>query len=130
MAPAAAKPLAPAAPDKLSAVRSDMNLAADKKAAGVGFLNNLITRFKGIGSKGWGQVGNGNANRIGAGMAALARSEKDMTKAEEFRKMLGKCALCKRDEHDGKCKLLTKIGMDPPTEGLSSINHNSTLVRY
>jgi hypothetical protein len=28
-------------------------LAADKRAAGVGFLNSLITRFKGIGKKGW-----------------------------------------------------------------------------
>lgn len=75
-APAKASPGASAADDAA-------NLKADKKAGGVGFLNSLISRFKGIGSKAWGQVSGGvrQGPGIAAGMAALHRSE-DMDKMD------------------------------------------------
>jgi hypothetical protein len=135
-------------PVPLSQPSDAANLASDKKAAGIGFLSNLISRFKGIGNKNWAKVGNGNANRIGAGAAALARSEKPMglrvkstipklvkkmkpmTKAEAFGgdNGLGNCLHCRKIEHGGPCKPLAKEMMDAPTSGLSSVNHNVRLV--
>ncbi len=58
------------------------NLAADKKAAGVGFLNSLITRFKGVGNRTWAKVGGAGttAGALRAMGTRMARSEGDMKK--------------------------------------------------
>lgn len=57
------------------------NLAADKKAAGVGFLNSLITRFRGVGNKTWAKVGGagttaGATRAMGARMALSEKTAK------------------------------------------------------
>lgn len=61
-------------------------LAADKRAGGVGFLNSLISKFRGTGNANWQQVATApskakTGSRLAAGMGALARSE--MTKADK-----------------------------------------------
>ncbi|MBA3353695.1 MAG: hypothetical protein H0U23_14965 [Blastocatellia bacterium] len=82
------------------------DLAADKKAAGMGFFNNLFAKLKGTGNKTWGDLtGTGRKNgSMGASMAALARNESasvgsPLVKAE----FLGNCVLCNCVEHRGSC---------------------------
>jgi len=57
MTPAGPRPTPAAKPagraEGLHAPASDATLAADKAAAGVGLLRNLITRFRGIGARSW-----------------------------------------------------------------------------
>src|ERR1700690_968357 len=47
--------------------------------------------------------------------------KKLLTKAE-----MGSCAMCKKEEHAGKCM---KSEVPAPTEGLSAMNHNRTMLR-
>jgi len=61
------------------------NLAADKKAAGVGILNSLISRFRGIGKKGWSAPSNhvsqaGAVRAMGTRMAMAEDGPSDKTK--------------------------------------------------
>lgn len=91
---------APAAPASNPAA----DLKADKKAAGIGFLSNLLSRFRKpapAAPVGSGPVRSQASPYAGVrGMAALARSEAcGMT----LLKSLGDCALCGKSEHLGRC---------------------------
>lgn len=101
------------------------DLAEDKRAAGVGFLSNLITRFKGVGNKTWGQTA--RTSPRASGVRPLQRSAKPETKKPFSMKKeeMGKCAMCSKMEHDGTCK---KLEVPPSTEGLSMTNHNRSLL--
>ncbi len=130
------------------------DLKADKKAAGIGFLNNLLSRFRkpqGVVGSVSGPVRSQASPYAGVrGMAALARSE---ACGINLLKSLGDCPMCGTSEHLGKCPEKTKApaakakksvklpgtglrvknkskkGEVPPqTEGLSSLNHNSRLL--
>lgn len=86
-----------------SAVQDAANLAADKKAGGVGWLNSLISRFrKPVAAPiGTGPVRSQMSPFQGIrGAAALARSESFET---DLRKSLGNCVLCNKEEHLGNC---------------------------
>lgn len=76
--PAADDPGMPGAPS------SDANLKEDLKAAGVGFLRNLITKFRGVGNKTWSDLtGAGPASQgraVRAMGSRMAMGEKDMDK--------------------------------------------------
>lgn len=88
-----------------SAAQDAANLAADKKAAGVGFLQNLISRFRKPAPQapiGTGPVRSQASPYQGIrGMAALARSE--MGYGNDLIKSLGDCAICLKNEHLGEC---------------------------
>jgi hypothetical protein len=79
-----------------------VNLAADKKAAGVGWLNSLMSRFRKPAAAppiGTGPVRSEASVYQGVrGMAALHRSE-DLA----LTKSLGDCAMCGIPEHMGEC---------------------------
>lgn len=86
-----------------SAAQDAANLAADKKAGGVGWLNSLISRFKKpvAAPIGTGPVRSAMGPMQGIrGAAALARSEKE---ENNLYKSLGDCALCRKPEHLGNC---------------------------
>ncbi len=133
VAPATAKPTLPGAKPAPAAAapagNPDADLAADKKAAGVGFLNNLISKFKGVGNAGWKRTATHSPKF--SGVRPLARSEK---KADQpLKKSMGNCLLCKADEHGGACKAspsnprpgkTLKVEPAPQTEGLTMTNHS------
>lgn len=79
-----AAPLAAPAPT-IPGVSNANDLAADKKAGGVGFINALVTKLKGTGNKTWDATGATGAakgkHRMGMAVSALARSE--MKKADK-----------------------------------------------
>lgn len=81
-------------------------LKADMKAGGVGWLNKLVSSFKGTGNKTWEAMRGAGASahkagsRVGAAMGALARSEQEI----DLIKSLGNCVLCNKDEHAGICQ--------------------------
>lgn len=119
-------------PGTVNDVRGQMNdaanLAADKKAGGVGFLRGLFSMFHqpkqslaqaGALAPKWQQQGQLTSQRFN-GARPLQRSEKapmDMKKAA--------LSLTKKDlENDG----FGKEEMPAPTEGLSSINHNRRML--
>src|ERR1700690_267291 len=54
-------------------------------------------------------------------LAPRPDKKKLLTKAE-----MGSCAMCKKEEHAGKCM---KSEVPAPTEGLSAMNHNRTMLR-
>ncbi len=134
-APAAARPTAIVA--RQPSPGAKQQLAADKRAGGVGFLNNLISRFrKPPAASVPTSTGSARAT-FGAPAAAapaarfhgalpLQRSEPDAKKPAKAKKAfaLDKCAMCRKAEHTGMCK----AEMAPPTEGLSSINHNRRML--
>lgn len=81
MTPAGPRPTPAAKPagraEGLHAPASDATLAADKAAAGVGLLRNLITRFRGIGAKTWSAPSNhsSTSGAVRAMGTRMARSE-------------------------------------------------------
>lgn len=87
-------------------------LAEDKKAAGVGFVNALMTRIKGRGNATWEAMRGAGGPKVGFGRTAaaagaLARSEGGM-EGEGLEKSskqndLGNCAFCSKSEHPGDC---------------------------
>lgn len=131
--PTSMKPAATAIVARPPAARQQ--LAADKRAGGVGFLNNLLSRFSrrapadaaptpGIAPA---PVAAPTTSARFHGALPLQRSEKapkkQPTKKSPF--SLDKCAMCMKSEHSGICK----EEMPAPTEGLSSMNHNRTMLR-
>jgi transposase-like protein len=103
---------APAGPEPTGMVsRSHPNveaaqLNADKRAAGIGFLSNLITRFKGVGNKTWANMaGRGPANIARAARTAATRmalSEKDGTKTDAKEPYGGDPVVCPNCGEKGK----------------------------
>jgi hypothetical protein len=69
-------------PKELADKGDAANLAGDKKAAGVGFLNSLVTKFKGIGNSLWHQTASSPSlgRAILAMSTRMARGEKSMEK--------------------------------------------------
>jgi hypothetical protein len=110
-------------------------LAADKKAGGVGFLNALKAKFRrgpapdvaGDADPQFSQQGLQTSKRF-HGALPLQRNEKSpkkvvverveykMSKGELALSKMGKCAGCSKAEHTGMCK------------GLSAANHNRTML--
>jgi hypothetical protein len=111
-------------------------LAADKRAGGVGFLNNLISRFRRPAAAPVAAAPAASAPAAAApatapvrsqrfhGAMPLQRSEPD---AKKPKGVFGddKCLNCKKSEHSGMCK----EEMPAPDEGMSSINHNRNMLR-
>jgi hypothetical protein len=123
-----------ARPANIGGVRANAQLAADKRAGGVGFLNNLLSRFRRPAAS---PPSAAPAQAAAAPAAApvqskrfhgalpLQRSEPDAAKKPKKAFALDKCAMCRKAEHTGMCKQ----EMDPPTQGLTSANHNRTMLR-
>jgi len=134
-APAAA-PARPTAivarPAAAPAPAARQQLSADKRAGGVGFLNNLLSRFRrppAGAAPTPGIAAAPAAPRVASarfhGALPLQRSEPS-TKAAKKSPFpdAATCFNCKKSEHSGICK----EEMPAPTEGLSGVNHNRNML--
>ena len=140
LAPKVAPTAAPAAPSRPTAIvartaPAGQQLAADKRAGGVGFLNNLLSRFRRSPAAAAPTPGIAAAPAAAPvrsqrfhGALPLQRSEEDpgAKKKSKAKAPFGedKCLNCRKGEHSGMCK----EEMPAPTEGLSSMNHNRNML--
>ena len=98
-----------------NAAQGAADLASDKQAGGVGFLNALIRKFRPL-APAQGQQGQLTSQRF-HGTTALRRGEARMSKAALALAEMGDCAVCKKPESKCLCK------------GISGVNHNRTMMK-
>lgn len=100
-------------PGSLQNVRNQANLAADKKAGGVGWLNSLISRFKGpdksaaIKDQILRKPGGGTPVQAAPVQSVRFHGARPLVRSESFetdlKKSMGNCIFCNKLEHLGSC---------------------------
>ncbi len=86
-----------------SSAKVGADLAADKKAGGVGFLNSLVAKFKGIGAGNWSAPSSGGVRTGMARTASAAFALSEKPTEEKKDNDLGNCVMCSKNEHMGTC---------------------------
>jgi hypothetical protein len=126
--PAAAPPLAsarpaPAPPPAISPVHDKAQIAADKRAGGVGFLNNLISRFSRNKPAASMPTPGMEPARQGGGPVQSQRfhGARPLQRSEKGPFALDKCAMCTKSEHAGLCKDAMGYGGGEGDSGVPSV---------
>lgn len=82
------------------------NLAEDKKAGGVGWLNSIVSKLKGAGNKTWDSLrgaGPSSQARLGRTMGSRMAMAEKLAGVQLMKSELGQCVFCDQSEHAGDC---------------------------